>query len=877
MRRKRIYSALLTVVMSFSVLIGNVTIEKPIVTNAATTGTELATAANSYNLENEIQDGVTLQCWNWSYNNIKNNMKTIAEQGFSAIQTSPIQLCKESTIGKAQGSNWWLYYQPAAFYIDNSGTNALGTKAEFEAMCETAHQYGVKVVVDVVANHLGNTKGNDLSPTIPDDIEYDSSCWHDIGTDISNYSSRYNITQYCMSGLPDLNTSNTKIQQYVLNYLKECIDAGADGFRFDAAKHIETPDDSKSGCSSQFWPTVINGAKSYAASARGIDLYCYGEVLDSPDSAGTLAITSYTKYMSVTDNESSNDTRSNVNSGNAAGASSSYYHKGAAGADKLVLWAESHDTYTANTSSGVSTDNINKTWAIVGARADAMALYFARPYSYNTTLGNADKTGWSYEQVAAVNKFHNTFTGTTEYCASAGNIAYVERGTSGVILVNCSGTNTSVNVAAHKIAAGTYKDQITGNTFTVANGMISGTIGNTGIAVVYNPENIEPENPTDPEDPVEEKNTAYLKLPEGWSTPIYCYAYDSATEKVNNGNWPGEQMTEVSAGIYQYEVPDNIQAPRVIFYSSSSNRYPSDMEKGLLLSGSMIYADGNWSAYQAVSTGTVTVKYVDAEGNILADAVTISGTVGTTYATAAKNISGYTLANAPENAAGTYTDVAITVTYVYEKDEIVDPENPVTTSNVAYLYKPDGWGSTLNCYVYSGDNESNRNAAWPGVAMTQVADDLYRYEVSDDISDPLVIFNDGSNQYPAANQVGLALSGAMVYENGNWSSYEEEADPEDPVETSNVAYISKPDGWGSTLYCYVYSSEDASNRNAAWPGIAMTQVSGTIYSYQVSDSITDPLVIFTDGSNQYPAANQAGLSISGAMIYQNGSWGIYTQ
>lgn len=264
MKKKRVTSLFLALMMSFSVIAGDFAVTEPVTAEAASTASEIEAAAEEYQLRDDVQDGVTLQCWNWSYNNIKNNMETIAEQGFSAIQTSPIQTCKEATSGKTQGSSWWLYYQPAEFTIDNTGTNALGTKAEFEEMCETAHEYGIKVIVDVVANHLGNTTGNDLSSAIPSDIRNDASCWHDITTDISDYSSRYNITQYCMSGLPDLNTGSTKIQQYVLSYLEECIDAGADGFRFDAAKHIETPDDSASGCGSQFWPTVVNGAEDYA-------------------------------------------------------------------------------------------------------------------------------------------------------------------------------------------------------------------------------------------------------------------------------------------------------------------------------------------------------------------------------------------------------------------------------------------------------------------------------------------------------------------------------------------------------------------------------------------------------------------------------------
>ncbi|MDO4883059.1 MAG: dockerin type I repeat-containing protein, partial [Oscillospiraceae bacterium] len=33
---------------------------------------------------------------------------------------------------------------------------------------------------------------------------------------------------------------------------------------------------------------------------------------------------------------------------------------------------------------------------------------------------------------------------------------------------------------------GTYKDQVGGGTFTVSNGKITGTVGSTGVAVVYN-------------------------------------------------------------------------------------------------------------------------------------------------------------------------------------------------------------------------------------------------------------------------------------------------------------------------------------------------------------------------------------------------------
>ena len=110
-------------------------------------------------LADNVQNGQILQCFNWSFENIKNNMAKIADQGFSAVQTSPIQGSKESTkesYSTVQNS-WWVYYQPISFGIETNYYNAMGTSKEFKEMCDEAHKYGVKVIVDAVLNHTGNT------------------------------------------------------------------------------------------------------------------------------------------------------------------------------------------------------------------------------------------------------------------------------------------------------------------------------------------------------------------------------------------------------------------------------------------------------------------------------------------------------------------------------------------------------------------------------------------------------------------------------------------------------------------------------------------------------------------------------------------------
>ena len=381
-----------------------------------------------------IQDGTTLHAWNWSFNQIASNMEQIAEMGFTAIQTSPVQPLKEPTNLSHHSieGNWWVYYQPVDFVITTDSGNALGTKTELEEMIAVAHEYGIKVIVDVVANHLGNATGNDLAEAIPDYLR-NNDYWHDITQNTSqddyDNGNRAGITGKCMGGLPDLNTANKDVQNYVLDFLKECIDIGVDGFRFDAAKHIETPDDA-AGVASDFWPTVIGGARAYAEETRGIDLYCYGETLDEP--GGMLPISAYTKYMSVTDNSWGNTLRGNIAAGTAA--INEGYNK-VANPGQLVVWAESHDTFADGTSSGVTATQINRTWALVAARADVMGLYLARPESVEDPIGNFDTTNWTDAIVKAVNQFHTHFVGQDEIVSTYGDLIYIERGTSGVVIV----------------------------------------------------------------------------------------------------------------------------------------------------------------------------------------------------------------------------------------------------------------------------------------------------------------------------------------------------------------------------------------------------------------------------------------------------------
>ncbi len=458
--------------------------------NAAETSDSSATAVDA-GVQAKVQDGVILHAFNWSYNAIKENLPAIAAAGYSTVQTSPVQQPKDYGSSEDVEGQWWKLYQPVSMSIAKD--TWLGTKDELKSLCREADNYGIKIICDIVSNHMGNaveTSPNSLSDQVktyqPDFYKNQSTYFRSNNISASD-SSIKSVVQGHVSNCPDIATDNENVQTAVINLLKECIDCGVDGFRFDAAKHIETPDDGT--YASDYWPNITSAAESYYTEKTGEQLYIYGEILNTCGSSRKFS--SYTNYINVTDNRTGDAVLANVVNGRASTAASANYKSGSAASD-VVLWAESHDTYMGDSGSSsikntaeVSDENIVKAWSLVAARKDSTALYFARPGSSKMGEASGDIT-YKSTAVSEINKFHNLFVGQSEKLGAFDDVAYVARGTSGIVLANCKGNEKVVSIADTGIADGVYTDTITGNKFTVSSGVLSGSIGSTGVAVVYN-------------------------------------------------------------------------------------------------------------------------------------------------------------------------------------------------------------------------------------------------------------------------------------------------------------------------------------------------------------------------------------------------------
>ena len=562
----------------------------------------------NYGLMENIQDGTILHCFDWKYTDIKAELPNIAAAGFTSVQTSPAQ-----PGGGKDSSIWWWLYQPLGFFV---GANDLGTKEELQQLCTEAETYGIKVIVDVVSNHLAGDH-----TYITNDFK-DSKYWRSGGS----YSGREEDI-YKDLGMPDIKSEDPDVYTAVKAYIQELKDIGVDGIRWDTAKHIQLPSDDE--C--RFWQEVT--------SVEG--MYHYGEILGLPKNNDYNKMKEYTQYMSVTDSTYSTDLRNAFNSSTVPTTSGSLaYHD--ISTNKLVYWAESHDTWSNNKDWGFSNEMpqnvIDKAYAIAASRNGATALYFSRPeyrFKDNIKAGVKGSTHFTSPEVAAVNHFHNAMAGTTDYYNKNDTAAAVCR-PKGAVVVKAQGGSAYVSVpnGGSTTAVGEYIDEITGNIWTVNSSYISGTIGESGIAVLYNrtdypyitPLSSSGSSGSQTTGTLYFNNTAY-----NWED-VNAYVYDGiGTDK--NADWPGAEMSyDSNTGLYKLENVNTYNGnARVIFTqkNSTENRYPADGLPGMdFPEGDMILTkSGNivvWDKYTPASAPASGSVSATADESSFTDTLTVT-------------------------------------------------------------------------------------------------------------------------------------------------------------------------------------------------------------------------------------------------------------
>ena len=660
-------------------------------------------ADNKYGLKDNIQDGVILHCFDWTLADIQEEIPNIAKAGFTAVQTSPVH----ERAGK--GSVWYDVYRPYDFKIGNG----LGTEADLKALCAKAHEYGVKVIVDVVANHTDY--GN-----VADRLK-DKGLYHQ-PFDVGNWHDRHQVT-FGKIGMWDLDTNNPTVQAIIKQYIQDLKACGVDGIRWDAIKHIGLPSEGDS-----FMKNVVDQ-----------EMYNYGEILDSTGGDDNVLFPEYQTYMSITDNGYGNGF-ANSFAGGSINESVGNFNQRKAKTEKLVYWGESHDTYAndGGESKNKSQNVIDRAYAVVAGNNGATALYFSRPFQKDKgaiKFGDKGSVHFKDAEVAQVNYMHNVCAGEPNYYVKGNGVCAQVR-KSGAIIVLGNGSDRDVTVAngagdGKWLKPGTYKDMVGGGAFTVNASTISGHVGESGIAVIYNAGSIvlPPEvvfNPADGTAFSDETLTvtatplnavsAWIQVNDGAKQDFtadkqFTVGADVAYGKNVTITWGAtdkEGKTETGSVTYKKVkayVPALGKADEISCFLETSNtaaavyvwnnkvspviKYAGDwndaIKKMLPLVGKSVSGKNvfKWTYDGTETTAPAQLIFLDGNGNkITADVDFVNH--------------GYYV-------DGTYST---TVTKVHE-DEIVDSE-------YVYFDNASNW-ENVYCYFYNGTTSS---AAWPGVKMT---------------------------------------------------------------------------------------------------------------------------------------------------------------
>lgn len=174
-----------------------------------------------------------IHMYNWETKEIINRVQRIANQGFTAIQIPTVQPFKNSYKDK-----WYWQYQPLSFDIGNE----FGSKEELINLCNKAHEYGLKIIVDVILTHMaGDDYGNIIPHPSVDRKLVESDIWKSFDR-IYNWNDRYEVITKS-HGMPTIQLAKPKAQEFALDFINRLKQCGVDGLRLDSGKSIALPEE----------------------------------------------------------------------------------------------------------------------------------------------------------------------------------------------------------------------------------------------------------------------------------------------------------------------------------------------------------------------------------------------------------------------------------------------------------------------------------------------------------------------------------------------------------------------------------------------------------------------------------------------------------
>ncbi|MHA6529608.1 carbohydrate binding domain-containing protein [Paenibacillus sp. BAC0078] len=202
--------------------------------------------------ENSEEDFRYMKGGDWQ--GVIDKLPYIHNMGYTAIWISPVaepQMTNRDNNGTGKNTAYHGYNVKNP----NAANPYFGTKEKLKELVDSAHALGIKVIIDVVPNHVGDymlgTQAYYDIPSLQPAAPFNNPAWYHHNGDI-NWSladGRYDqwaqdyLENHDLGGLDDIDFDVPAAKQAIFNSIKGWFDyTGADGARVDAAKLIKPTD-----------------------------------------------------------------------------------------------------------------------------------------------------------------------------------------------------------------------------------------------------------------------------------------------------------------------------------------------------------------------------------------------------------------------------------------------------------------------------------------------------------------------------------------------------------------------------------------------------------------------------------------------------------
>ncbi|SEV86554.1 alpha-amylase domain-containing protein [Natrinema salifodinae] len=219
---------------------------RTVVRGAAVAGLSLAGAGAASTATAAAGERVFFQYFHETWPTITNDLSRVADRGYDGIWIQAPQESELTWDDRDGRNDPPLGYQPVDF---RSFDSEFGTEDDLRGLIDTAHDHGLEVYVDCVMNHMAADRGYDFP-------QFGEEHFHTHVGSIDDWDDEHQVEHGNLLGLKDLAQLETHghddtapyVREQLSDYMEKIASFGADGYRYDAVKHVEA----------EFWERYAN-------------------------------------------------------------------------------------------------------------------------------------------------------------------------------------------------------------------------------------------------------------------------------------------------------------------------------------------------------------------------------------------------------------------------------------------------------------------------------------------------------------------------------------------------------------------------------------------------------------------------------------------